>query len=70
IVPSQDIILGLYYLTIERENMPGEGMVFAEMAEIEHALNSGAVNLHTKIQGRVDTFDENGEEVTKRVDTT
>ncbi|MEP6149126.1 MAG: DNA-directed RNA polymerase subunit beta', partial [Nisaea sp.] len=70
IVPSQDIILGLYYLTIERENMPGEGMVFAEMAEIEHALNSGAVNLHTKIQARVDTFDETGEEVTKRVDTT
>ncbi|WP_323796435.1 DNA-directed RNA polymerase subunit beta' [Nisaea sp.] len=70
IVPSQDIILGLYYLTIERENMPGEGMVFSEMAEIEHALNAGAVNLHTKIHARVDTFDETGEEVTKRVETT
>jgi|TARA_R110001599_G_scaffold344368_2_gene567824 DNA-directed RNA polymerase subunit beta' len=70
IVPSQDIILGLYYLTIERENMQGEGMVFAEMAEIEHALNSGAVMLHTKIHARVDTFDETGEEVTKRVETT
>ena len=70
IVPSQDIILGLYYLTIEREGMPGEGMVFADMGEIEHALNSGAVNLHTKIQARVDTFDETGEEVTKRVETT
>jgi DNA-directed RNA polymerase subunit beta' len=70
IVPSQDIILGLYYLTIERENMPGEGMVFSEMAEIEHALNAGSVNLHTKIHARVDTFDETGEEVTKRVETT
>ncbi|WP_193174079.1 DNA-directed RNA polymerase subunit beta', partial [Nisaea nitritireducens] len=70
IVPSQDIILGLYYLTIEREGMPGEGMVFADMGEIEHALNSGAVNLHTKIQARVDTFEETGEEVTKRVETT
>ena len=70
IVPSQDIILGLYYMTLEREGMPGEGMVFADMGEIEHALNSGAVTLHTKIFARVETFDEAGEEVTKRVETT
>jgi DNA-directed RNA polymerase subunit beta' len=70
IVPSQDIILGLYYMTMIRDNMPGEGMVFADPAEVDHALNSGAVNLHTKIMARVDTYDENLEKVTIRVETT
>ena len=70
IVPSQDIILGLYYMTMIRDNMPGEGMVFADPAEVDHALNSGAVNLHTKIKARVDTYDENLGKVTIRVDTT
>ncbi|NQW09805.1 MAG: DNA-directed RNA polymerase subunit beta', partial [Alphaproteobacteria bacterium] len=70
IVPSQDIVLGLYYLSLEREGMPGQGMVFAEASEVEHAISSGAVKLHTKVQARVTTYDENGEKVTKRVETT
>jgi DNA-directed RNA polymerase subunit beta' len=70
IVPSQDIILGLYYMTMIRDNMPGEGMVFADPAEVDHALNSKAVNLHTKVKARIDTYDESGEKVTIRVDTT
>ena len=41
IVPSQDIVLGLYYITLERPGEPGEGMAFADMGEIEHALDSG-----------------------------
>ncbi len=40
IVPSQDIVLGLYYLSIMREGLPGEGKIFGEMAEIEHALHA------------------------------
>jgi DNA-directed RNA polymerase subunit beta' len=70
IVPSQDIILGLYYLTMEREGMPGQGMVFAEPAEVDHAINSKAVNLHTKVKARITTYDESGQKVTKRVDST
>ncbi len=70
IVPSQDIILGLYYLSLEREAQPGEGMVFRDIAEVEHALNSGAVTLHTKVQARVEVVDENGETVMKRVQVT
>jgi len=70
IVPSQDIILGLYYLTMERDGMPGQGMVFADPAEVDHAITTKAVNLHTKVKARITTYDENGEKVTKRVDTT
>ena len=70
IVPSQDIILGLYHLTLEREGMPGEGMAFADMAEVEHALNAGAAHLHARVTARVETWDENGEKVVRRVRTT
>jgi DNA-directed RNA polymerase subunit beta' len=70
IVPSQDIVLGLYYLSQVRKNEPGEGMVFASMAEIEHALETGAVTLHAKIKARFTEVDENGNEVTKIYETT
>jgi DNA-directed RNA polymerase subunit beta' len=70
IVPSQDIILGLYHLTMEREGMPGEGMIFADMAEVEHALNNGTVHLHTKVKARVEAYDETGVKVIKRVNST
>ena len=60
IVPSQDIVLGLYYLSIMRENEPGEGMLFGNMGEIEHALDAKAVTLHTKIKDRCEGLDENG----------
>ena len=43
IVPSQDIVLGLYYMTMEGENEPGEGMAFGDIGEIQHALNARAV---------------------------
>ncbi len=71
IVPSQDIVLGLYYLSVENEGEVGEGMVFSNHEEIEHARAAGMVSLHAKIQARVWTFDEEtGERVFKRVDTT
>src|SRR6202162_2583476 len=50
IVPSQDIVLGLYYLSILREGLPGEGKLYGEMAEIEHALHSKVIHLHTIIK--------------------
>ena len=42
IVPSQDIVLGLYYLSLVMDDEPGEGMVFGDMAEIHHALDAKA----------------------------
>ena len=60
IVPSQDIILGLYHLTMERDGMLGEGLIFADLAEMEHALHSGSVHLHAKVKSRIDTFDDEG----------
>ncbi|PZQ47112.1 MAG: DNA-directed RNA polymerase subunit beta' [Rhodovulum sulfidophilum] len=70
IVPSQDMILGLYYLSIAREGQPGEGMVFASIEEVDHALQNGVVNLHTKIIARIEQIDEHGDTVTKRFETT
>ena len=70
IVPSQDIVLGLYYLTLERDGEPGQGMAFASQGEIEHALAAKAITLHSKIKGRAWSFDENGQRVLKIFDTT
>ena len=70
IVPSQDMVLGLYYTSMERKGMPGEGMVFGSVEEVEHALNAGIVHLHTKIQCRIKQIDEEGNEVVKRYETT
>ena len=70
IVPSQDIILGLYYLTLERDGEVGEGMAFGDLDEIQMALDAGAITLHTKIVGRYQTVDDEGNKVYERVDTT
>jgi len=53
IVPTQDIILGLYWLSIARWGEKGEGMLFAELGEVEHALERGLVTLHTRIKARI-----------------
>ncbi|HIM78189.1 MAG TPA: DNA-directed RNA polymerase subunit beta' [Rhodospirillales bacterium] len=70
IVPSQDIVLGLYYLTLERDGEPGEGMAFTDVGEIQQALDAGAVSLHAKIKSRYRDVDEKGNEIIVRVDTT
>jgi DNA-directed RNA polymerase subunit beta' len=71
IVPSQDIVLGLYYLSLVREEA-GEQRprIFGDMAEIEHALHAKAIDLHTKIKYRWEGLDEKGEEVKRWYDTT
>src|SRR4249920_3187501 len=53
IVPSQDIVLGLYYATREKINAKGEGMLFADLAEVQRAYESRQVELHAKIQVRL-----------------
>ncbi len=70
IVPSQDMVLGLYYLSMEKQNEPGEGMILADMQEVHQALNAKAVTLHTKIVSRVPQTDEDGKQYLKRYETT
>jgi DNA-directed RNA polymerase subunit beta' len=70
IVPSQDIVLGLYYLSQSRDNEPGEGKLFADVGELEAALDAGVVTLHTKIKARFSEMDADGNLVRKVIDTT
>ncbi|MBL4802786.1 MAG: DNA-directed RNA polymerase subunit beta' [Emcibacter sp.] len=70
IVPSQDIILGLYYITLDKVGEPGEGMTFGDMDEIEQALFNDVITLHSKITARYTTVDENFNPITTRVETT
>ena len=70
IVPSQDMVLGLYYLSLERKGLVGEGKSFASIEEVEHALEQGFVELHSKIIARMPQIDEQGLTVYKRFDTT
>ena len=75
IVPSQDVVLGLYYMTRHRVNAPGEGMVFSDVREVSRAYYSGKVNLQARIKVRIVEKllnEESGElnEEQKIVDTT
>jgi len=74
IVPSQDIVLGLYYATRERVNARGEGSFFSNIAEVSRAYESGGVELHAKITVRIKESEKNEDgtftEVVKRHETT
>ncbi|MDE8651071.1 DNA-directed RNA polymerase subunit beta' [Novosphingobium album (ex Liu et al. 2023)] len=70
IVPSQDMVLGLYYLSMDRDGEPGEGMLLSDMAEVHQALHIGAVTLHSKITSRVPQTDEAGNTYMRRLETT
>ena len=63
IVPSQDIVLGLYYMTREKVNELGEGKAFADVSEVRRARDAGALALHAKIKVRIREvhFNEEGE---------
>ena len=82
IVPSQDMVLGLYYLSMERQegkpeyvedadgNKVEKLQMFSDMAEVHQALETKQVSLHTKILARVPQADEDGNIVMKRFETT
>ena len=75
IVPSQDVVLGLYYMTRTRVNASGEGMMFSSIDEARRAFENGAAHLQAMVKIRVPTFEveeEGGEPVAikKIVDTT
>ena len=54
IVPTQDIVLGLYYLTIDRKYVKGEGKIFADAEEVVIAYDAGELDLHAKIKVRIE----------------
>src|SRR5438105_4364135 len=71
IVPTQDIVLGLYYLTRERVLAHGEGRVFASPAEVRSAYDHHEVDLQAKVTCRMDQFDADGKVTGRaRVETT
>ncbi|WP_019647173.1 DNA-directed RNA polymerase subunit beta' [Novispirillum itersonii] len=70
IVPTQDMVLGLYYMTMDRENERGDGMVIGDVAELEHAMNAGVLSLHARIKARYHTVDADNNPVTLVVETT
>jgi len=53
IVPSQDVVLGLYYATRERTNAKGEGLIFADVAEVERAMDAGVTEITAKVNVRL-----------------
>ena len=57
IVPSQDVVLGLYYMTREKINAKGEGMVFSDLNEVERAFGTQSVSLHARVKVRLDEVD-------------
>jgi len=74
IVPTQDVVLGLYYMTRQLEGTKGQGMYFSDTAEVHRAYENKAVGLHARIKVRIDEtiISEHGEErhETKLVETT
>ncbi len=74
IVPSQDIVLGLYYMTRQKINVKGEGMVFADVDEVHRAYENGQVELHARVKARITEVVANdkgeNEAVQRLVDTT
>ncbi|NNM59584.1 MAG: DNA-directed RNA polymerase subunit beta' [Legionellales bacterium] len=74
ILPTQDVVLGLYYMSREKINAKGEGKIFADTAEVQRAYQEDAVDIHAKIQVRIIDRVKNDEGqievVRRRVDTT
>ncbi|MDR2244415.1 MAG: DNA-directed RNA polymerase subunit beta', partial [Burkholderiales bacterium] len=67
IVPSQDIVLGLYYATREKIGARGEGMLFADEAELSRAYDTKQVELHAKVTVRLRETVKDGDELQERI---
>ena len=70
IVPTQDIVLGLYFLSLESDKELGEGMIFSGIAEVKHALDAKCLSMHAKIKARISVIDSKDNNITKIVETT
>ena len=69
-VPSQDMVLGLYYITKPRKGAKGEGLRFYSPEEVIIALNEKAVDLHAIVTVKVNTVNDEGEKITQNIETT
>ncbi len=69
-VPSQDMVLGLYYITKSRKGVKGEGMTFYSPEEVKIALNEGKVDLHALINVNITDYDEEGKAFDHIIETT
>jgi DNA-directed RNA polymerase subunit beta' len=70
VVPSKDIVLGVYYLTMSIDELPNEGICLSDLSEIMYALEEKVVTYHTKIKTRVPFYNEDGTFKSKLVETT
>ncbi len=73
IVPSQDVVLGIYYMTRENVNVLGEGMLLSSSNEAEYVYNNGLVSLHAKVKVRIIEYYKKNKEILKKsivIDTT
>ena len=73
IVPSQDMVLGIYYMSREKPNCKGEGMIFSDIEEVSKAYQSKLIDMHAKIKDRMNITEHEGDQLiqkTKIVDTT
>ena len=70
IVPTQDMVLGIYYLSLMFEEDKGAGMAFIDIAEIEHALLAKKITLHSKIKCRCNFMNEDNKEESAIIETT
>ncbi|MFY9198071.1 MAG: DNA-directed RNA polymerase subunit beta' [Acutalibacteraceae bacterium] len=68
-VPTQDMVLGSYYLTLDKDGEPGEGKAFRDVAEATMAYDRGVITLHSKIKIRM-SREVDGQTFTKLIDTT
>jgi DNA-directed RNA polymerase subunit beta' len=57
IVPSQDIVLGLYYMTREKVSARGEGMIFSDIKEVQRVYDQGLIDLHARVTVRIKEFE-------------
>ena len=69
-VPSQDMVLGIYYLTYEADGVAGEGSIYANFDEVQMALDGKFLDMHAKIKCRMEYVDDNGELKYGLVETT
>lgn len=70
IVPSQDIVLGIYFLSQEKDNEPGQGAVYKDIFEVQQAIENGVTTVHAKIEARINYINSEGNVDTKRISTT
>ena len=69
-VPSQDMVLGLYYITKPRKGVRGEGLKFYSPEEVIIAFNERAVDLHAEIEVKIDNVDKDGQPIRHMIKTT